>query len=285
MQASFNAPYQALQDYKADLSQAKTKLRAALADWDARYHSPDGAASCFRPAEVTPAQLRQWVAEVVEPRFTRPFGMLFIGAEYLRDNIGFYLSALTPLMTSLQSKLTGLVQGPDSLGDITNSLKDVIQKLKDFNLGFLRDSLKDLFAQVRAKFDAISPTHLRKIIEEQFDELLKEVNVGQIISPADVKKLDGDYEKIINKLKALDPGKVVIEVVQPEFEKKIVPLLDAFDLTIVLTALIDKLHALSGELKKELDKVNDAYKALRKAVPSMSLSLDIDIDIDIGSPF
>ena len=58
---------------------------------------------------------------------------------------------------------------------------------------------------------------------------------------------------------------------QPVFDSDVKPLLDAFDLGKVLDAVVDKLHGLKDELKQELDKVNDAYKQMRAAIPPMSL--------------
>ena len=58
---------------------------------------------------------------------------------------------------------------------------------------------------------------------------------------------------------------------QPVFDSDVKPLLDAFDLSKLLDAVVDKLHGLKDELKQELDKVNDAYKQMRAAIPSMSL--------------
>jgi hypothetical protein len=47
--------------------------------------------------------------------------------------------------------------------------------------------------------------------------------------------------------------------------------LAAFDLTEVLNAIGDALNKLAGELKSELDRVNQAFQAMLNSVPSPSL--------------
>ena len=284
IEPSFSAPYQSLADWKKDLDTVKAGIGAAMIDWDARYHSADGVLACFRRDQVTGADLRLWVEEALGPQIVKPLAKLFAFLEQAGRLLAPFISQIEKLVTKLQSKISGLLTGKDSLGGITDNLKEVVQRLKDFNLKFVSDSLKDLFAEVRAKFDALNPANLRKVVEEEFDKLLNTIDVGQVIPPADVKKMDDDYANIIDKLKALDPEALIIKVVQPEFEEKILPLLDAFNVTVVLTALLDKLHGLAAELRKELDRVNEAYKALRKAVPSISLT-DISLEVDISVSF
>jgi hypothetical protein len=75
----------------------------------------------------------------------------------------------------------------------------------------------------------------------------------------------------------------VVEIVQPEFEEKIIPLLEIFDISAVLTALFDQLAGVEEELKAEMARVNEAYQRMRDSVPSISISIDIDIDVDIPS--
>jgi hypothetical protein len=62
----------------------------------------------------------------------------------------------------------------------------------------------------------------------------------------------------------------VIDVVKPEFESKILPLLDAFDVTVLFQLIIERLSALDDELKREVARVNTAYQGLRGAAESVS---------------
>ena len=55
-------------------------------------------------------------------------------------------------------------------------------------------------------------------------------------------KLDTDYAAVIAKLKALDPKKLIVDAVQPVFEENVLPLLDVFDITPLLQAIVDRLR-------------------------------------------
>lgn len=278
MQPSFNAPYQALDGWRGELAGAKTSLQEVLSDWDARFHPADGILGGFRQSNPTPAQLRQWVEDALGPHFVRPFGLLFNQAQMLGRNLNVYLTLLQRLVTMLQDKLTGVLLGPDSLLGIRDSLKELVERLKNFNLGFLRESLEELFANVRAKLEALNPANLREALEAAFDAMLDSLDVGQIISDTDVTTLDNDYAEVITKLKALDPENL-LKSLQKKFEETIMPIIEALDITPVLQALVAHLERLAPELRAGLDKVNEAYRALRQAVPEGGFSASASVDI------
>ena len=107
--------------------------------------------------------------------------------------------------------------------------------------------------------------------------------MAKLLPAGELAALDPSYEAILTGLRALDPKKLVVEAVQPEFDKKVLPLLAAFDITAVLRALIERLDALKAELSVEFGKVDSAYKAMLAAVPTISLTdISLDIDIDVG---
>ncbi|MCS7220698.1 MAG: hypothetical protein RML36_09215 [Anaerolineae bacterium] len=280
-QPAFGAPYRALAAWRQELAQTQAALQAALADWDARYHS-DGVLTGFRQPSVTGAQLRQWIEEALDPQFTRPVKALFVLVEPVRLTIGTLVAQLESLMSLLKDRLANLLSGPNSLGAIRDMLQELIQRLRDFNLSFLIEGLNELFIQVRNKLEALSPAHLRQIVEQAFNEMLDTLDVSQLLPVADLAQLDADYIAIVNKLKALDPTKLVIQVVQPEFEQAVIPLLETFDLTPLLDALVERSRALEDELRAGLDQVNNAFRAMRQAVPAMSLSLGLEVDVGIS---
>ncbi len=276
---AFGAPYQALESLRQALSTAATRLEETLAGWDARYHAADGALAGFRLAGATPAELRQWIFQSLEPPVIRPLKLLFGVLEALGTPLGALLSMVEALLTHLEGKVANLLLGPDSLGGIRDAVKQLIQRLRDFNLGFLRDSLKEVFAQVCAKVEALNPAQLRQTIEAAFDEVLATLTVSQVLPKTALEKLDTDYAAVVGKLKLLDPKTLVADVVQPEFETKVIPLLEAFDVTKLLTALLDFVESLKGQLRRELGRVNDSYRAMLEAVPPIS---GVSVEVDIG---
>jgi hypothetical protein len=100
--------------------------------------------------------------------------------------------------------------------------------------------------------------------------MLATLDLSQILPPSDVKKLDDDFAAVIAKLRALDPGKLVVGVVQPKFDTTVKPLIKAFDLSAALDAVAQMLANMKGDLKTQLEKVNVAYQGMLGAVPPLN---------------
>jgi hypothetical protein len=279
---AFVPPYQKPAELREALAQAGDRLQALFDDWDSRYHEA-GPLAALRDLEATPDNLRQWIREALDAKAGRPIVALLSLAAPLSQVLGTLLARLQALVSALTTKLDALLIGPDSLGGIRDEIQELIDKLQNFNLDFLTESLSDLFAALRGKFEAISPAALRQIVEAAFEDMLDSLQIGLLIPASDIAELDSDYQIVVDKLKTLDPEKLVVEVVQPEFEEKIIPLLEIFDPSDLLTALTDRLAGVEEELRAEMARVNEAYQKMRDSVPSISISIDIDIDVEIPS--
>ncbi len=213
----------------------------------------------------------QSVRDLVASRFAAPMNAAFALTVPLATGVDAIVTEVKKLVDDLDAKLGSLVTGPGSLGDIKDTIESLVDRLHAVNLGFLTTSLHDLFADVRGNVAALDPANLAQALSADFDELLGQLDLSQALPQADVDTLDADYQEVIDKLAQLDPKKLVTDVVQPVFDSDVKPLLDAFDLSKLLDALVDKLHGLKDELKQELAKVNDSYKQMRAAIPSMDL--------------
>jgi tetratricopeptide (TPR) repeat protein len=269
LEPDFGAPYQALAAYQQSLAQAQSVLQSVMTDWDARYHGADGLLMSLRVTGATPTELRQLIHEALEPQFIRPVHALFAGIEPLSGPVEALLSTIQGLVASLQEKLSDVLSGPESLGAIREALQELVERLRNFNLDFLRTSLEDVFAEVRAKLEAVDPARLREVVETAFDATLDTITMSQIFPPDEVAALDEDYAQLVDQLRALDPETLVVEVIQPEFEERLDSLVDTFDLTPLLTALVELLRSLDRELRDEMERVNQAYQDMRRAVPSI----------------
>ena len=271
LSAAFTDPFESLRSLATALSGAKTAAHALLTDaWDATYTGPDGALGDMHGLTAGPA-VGQSVRDLVTSRFSTPMNAAFAITTPLATGIDAVVTEVKKLVDDLDGKLGSLLSGPGSLGDIKNTIEALVDRLHQVNLDFLTTSLNDLFADVRSKIAALDPANLAQALSADFDELLDQLDLSQALPQADVATLDTDYQKVIDKLAQLDPKKLITDVVQPVFDSDVKPLLDAFDLGKVLDAVVDKLHGLKDELKQELDKVNDAYKQMRAAIPQMSL--------------
>jgi hypothetical protein len=144
----------------------------------------------------------------------------------------------------------------------------LIARLHAVDFTVVTEGVDEVYNDVRAKIAALDPAHLVQAVKTAFDKLLDALDLDQAIPPADVAKLDTDYAAVIAKLKALDPKKLIVDAVQPVFEENVLPLLDVFDITPLLQAIVDRLEVLADELGTQIGRVNDAYKALRAAIPT-----------------
>jgi hypothetical protein len=287
----FGEPYRAVAGFRNDLLAAKAALTEALTGWDDLHHAPGTTLAQLAASQPVPAQLAARVREHLNARFVQPLAAAFSATQPIAATLAAMARQVEHLMEDVNAKLGAILNGPDSLTAIRDAVQELVDRLRTFDLSFLTQSLNEVFDNVRGKLDAANPAHLRELVDGVFDDMLAALTLAQILPPADVAALDAAYAEVRDKLKQLDPGKLVTEVVQPEFEATIVPLLAAFDLTPVLDALIARLQSLDEELHTEMDRVNEAWQRLRGAIPSISpldlVDIDLDVDIDIGveSPF
>ena len=126
---------------------------------------------------------------------------------------------------------------------------------------------------------------VRGSVEQAFAQALAALDVQSLLPAAALEAIDASYDGVLATLRGLDPKTIVVQAVQPLYDERVVPLIAAFDLTLVLEALIARLDELKLELGTEFDKVDTAYQRMLGAVPTISLtdiSLDVDLDVDIG---
>jgi len=182
-----------------------------------------------------------------------------------------------------EQRVDALVLGPTALGGVRDAFSSLVARMRAIDLDFLVRELETTFGAVKGKLQAVGPSAVKASVQSAFDHALASLDVANLLPAGELAALDQSYEAILTGLRALDPKKLVVEAVQPEFDKKVMPLLAAFDITVVLRALIERLDALKTELSVEFGKVDDAYKAMLAAVPTLSLTdISLDVDIDVG---
>ena len=77
----------------------------------------------------------------------------------------------------------------------------------------------------------------------------------------------------------IDPEAQIVGAVQPAWERDVLPMVAALDLTPVFDALIETLRELEGELRAEIDRVNGAYKTLLAARPAGIGGVSVSVSI------
>jgi hypothetical protein len=262
MAPDFGKPYQMLGLFQRTLSQALSNLPTAFTGWDERYHQADGtlAGYCITGADVS--RLRAWIQTEIDHSFLNPLKVLLAHVEALTSPVSAVFTQITDLVTALQNKVDSLLLGPDSLGGIRDALGDLIQRLRDFNLDFLTDSLKEIFDDLRGRIDSVNPSRFKAPLDAAFSSMLDAIDLGLIIPDEELQTLDTSFNNVIHKLELLNPVKLVTDIIQPEYEETVAPLVDAFDVTALLDAIIGRLRTLDEELKDELKRVNAAFRSM-----------------------
>jgi hypothetical protein len=290
MGPAFPVPFQALAAFAENAHRALAALTETLGDWDARYHAAEDSLALLADLQLTGPDLAAWLREAVDASVLGPVRALLAMAAPIGSFVEPLIVQAQALASDVAGKLTGVLAGPGSLGAIKDAVEGVVQRLRDLDLGSLKEGLAEVFDGVRSKLRAIDPAKLREVVERAFDAMLDELDVSHVLPVSDLQTLDADFAAVIVKLRALDPGALVVDIVQPEFEQKVLPLGNAFDVSALLDEVVEMLRSLKAELQAELERVDEAYKAMLAAVPAfdpLSLLGDVSLDVSlgVGSPF
>ena len=283
--AEFARPYEGLQRWRADLARDRAALQDLLQYWDTRFHEPNGLLAGYKRPAATLQDVRTLLGDALENDVIKPLGRLVGIFHTYGEALAVPLSKITAFVAAFEARVNELMTGPGSLGGVRDAFAALIARLRAIDLQFLVRELDATFALVKGKLQAVSPTVVRTAVEATFNQALDSLDLSQLVPQSEVEALDATYAKIIDDLKKLDPKKLVVDAVQPVFDNTVVPLLQAFDISVVIRALIERLDALKVELGTELARTNTSYQAMLAAVPTFSLtdiSLDIDIGVDIG---
>lgn len=189
------------------------------------------------------------------------------------------LRQVSDLLEQVSQGLGDLLTGPDSLQAITQEVETVIDSLRNIDLSFLNESIQSVFDELLEQLDALNPESITQALEQAFNDRLDGLSLNQLIDSQTLSDLDQSYGQAVDKLRALHPQQLIIDVVQPEYDNSVAPLLSAFDLTPAFNALMEFLLSLSDELDSELARVNSAYKTLRAARPSVGDSININVSL------
>jgi ABC-type transporter Mla subunit MlaD len=214
------------------------------------------------------------VSDAVEPAL-EPVRFVFRALGNVSAPVNGIAQTLSELVTTLTERVDALVNGPTSLSAISGAVQEVVDALRNIDLGFVGRSLDDVLRTLRDQLRAIDPARLADELDAAFEQALSGLSLAAIIPAADIAALDAAWQSVVDKLRGLDPGELVERLVQPVYEETVLPLLDAFDLTPVFAALIDFLASLQDQLGSGLDEVNTAYQSLLALRPGGSASASI----------
>ena len=262
-------PFTALQALRDQVDAARGPLLEVFAGWDGLYHRPDGPFAEFLRDGITTAQLREILAEAITSTFARPLTAIFGLLARVGGVVGSLVDALDGLVEHVQGRLASLLLIPEAFGAIRTALDELLGTIQAFDLSFLADEAQETFALVRMKLEALDPSQIRAAVDATFDALIAVLRLDALLPQDAIADLDRSYAQIVDTLRALDPTKHVIEVVQPDFEAAIKPLLDVvFEVSELIKVLVERLDGLGAELGQGLTRTGDAFGKMVKAIPA-----------------
>jgi len=278
----FGKPWTSLGDWAEHLGSAGTSLTELLQGWDARFHADGTVLGCLAALQPTGADLRQFVGQAADDLVRPVLRVLFGMAQPVGVAIQPFATEFEALAGSVHAALDGLVGGPASLQSLTTAAQGLIQRLRDFNLGFLRDAVGALFTDLEGKLKALDPSALGQALDQAFEEMLSAISLDLLIAPADLAELDQTYASVLQTVEDLDPEKALAPL-RDVYDNDVKPLVKTLDVTEDLQTVLDSLQALQTELPDGVDRVNKAYKEMLNSVPApMPISIDVGADLGVS---
>ena len=267
MQAPFNRVFNQLQTTNSCLQTQLAELSSSFEHWDQRFFTQDNPFSKLQVSELNMQSVKDLLKEGIEQHAIQPISQLLSSIIGMFSVFDGPIDELVSFVNDIEEMLTELTEGPDSLGEIRDTLSALVDRFKNINLQFLTDELNEVFDAVKQKLEDVSPTALRQELETAIDETLDAINIDLLLPEEEVNQIDQIYQDLIDKLNGIDPSKLVIDAVTPEYDEKIQPILKSFDLVEPIDALIQRMDDLGDELNQALARTDDSYKNMLQAVP------------------
>ncbi len=262
--AAIAAPFDLIDTLPAQLLVGRDALATYLQDWDQRFLPAAGPIIQLHRPALTAAELKTMLSDTVEQQLTHTLEPIMQIVGYLQQAVDGVVLQVAQLIQDVNEVLVDIIAITDALEELRDAANVLIETLLGFDLSFLSDGFRLIFDTIKDEFSAFSPAHIGEILGRAFDEILAILEIDELLGAA---ALDDEYHEIIENLRRLDPGKILIEALQPEFEKVLAFLL-RFDLTIQIDAFLANIDRLKIELVAELNRVGDAYEGMWDAIPS-----------------
>jgi hypothetical protein len=262
-----SAGFLSVAQWRDGLQQADAHLAEVLTGWDARYLPADGPLGALTPASPAAADVQGWLRDAVQRQIGAPLRLLlgqFAGVGQVLQAI---VAPLATLATGVATRLNLFTTTIGSLPQLYADLQSLLQRLSQLDLDQLSAEVNALYDTLLDQARALDPRKLEQTLSDKFNELLKLLSVDTFIPKALRDGIRTDYKKVCQIVDTLDPQLLLVEPMQQIYEKDILPLLDVFDISETVQALVDFLLALDEKLGEQMDRVDTAYQAMLAAAP------------------
>ena len=266
---AFSDPMEALQDSLAGVQASGAEMTLTLLRWDARHHRAGGPVARLVLPDFTAEAFREVLARSLEDEFVKPVGQLFEFVFQATAGIRLPLLEIVRFLQSFEDRAAALLTGSSALGGLRDGLLGLADRIEDVDLDFLIREMEEVFNALKGKLDIINPAHLAGELKATLDTALGLLDLDLLLSGESKTAITDIHKELVEDLKGLDPKKILEQAVQPVYDEKVKPAILKVDLTPLLEAMLAKLDGLKGELETELGDVNDRYKEMLEAIPTM----------------
>lgn len=261
---AFATPVDYLDTWGARLQTAYTSCATGLTGWDARALDPDGPIMQLHTPIADAQALRTLLSTTLEQQLTNALGPVFRSVDHLRTAIDGILTHVTGFLGDIENIVQDLIDVTDALEQIRVAVNELVDMLNNLSLSFVADEISATFDVVKEELMAISPARIGQILSESFEGLLDVLDVKELLGAA---ALDAEYHAIIADLRRFDPGRIIVEALQPTWDA-LIALLEQLDITEQVDGFEEAIDHLRDELRQELLRCGDAFEKMWKAVPA-----------------
>jgi hypothetical protein len=260
----FAAPVDFLDVWAERLQQADQDFSAGIVGWNAEFLQPDGPLMRLYEPGLTPASLQARLQTTLEEQLTSALGPVFRCFDHLHTTINGLITEVSAFLLDIENIIQQILDVTDALEELRVAINGLVDDLNNISLQFIADEVSATFDLIKEELSAISPAHIGELLRAALEDLLGVLDIRKLLG-ADT--LDAQFLHIIDQLRDLDPGKIIVEALQPTFNA-LLELIARFDISDQVEDFETQINRLREELRRELNRCGDAFEDMLKAIPS-----------------
>lgn len=261
---AFAAPIDYLDTWGAALQGALDTCGTGLADWDTKALPAGGPVMELHTPIPDATALQNMLRTTLEQQLTTALGPVFRSVDHMRVALDGIITHVDNFLGDIQQIVQDLVDVTDALEEIRVAVNELVDTLNSLSLSFVADEISATFDVVVQELRSISPERIGQILSESFEGLLDVLDVKELLGAAE---LDAEYHSIIADLRRFDPGRIIVEALQPTWDA-LIDLLEQLDITEQVDDFETAIDHLRDNLRTELNRCADAFEDMWKAVPA-----------------
>lgn len=262
------------------MTEAGDELELFFAQLAARFSTPDGPFAELLPDR--PASVRQWVRNAIMGQFGDAMVLFLDSLKPLVALLQTASVSLRELAAAVHSKLDTLLAAPRALANLLAHIEALNNRIAELDPTQYTRQLDTLYAELITQLRTLDPAHLGQDLEATRDRLLSQLSLNTLLPSGLGSELDDLHQQLLLKAGTLDPDLLLLQPLDDSWRATVEPLVAALDLSTSIELVIDWIQQLPPELKVQIDRVDQAYRALLDSAPSgdgASISARVNISV------